>query len=105
MSVYSCVLEGHFRSATPSTDRIYKALTDEETDGDTDCNLNHAQAERKAAVVLLHRAVVVSSKTTGLSKTRLGRVRAVPLSGILRTSRRYLRHVPVRGRVRRSPSM
>jgi hypothetical protein len=46
-------------------------LTDEETNGDADCNLNHAQAECKAAVVLLHGAVVVSSKTTSLGKARL----------------------------------
>jgi hypothetical protein len=46
-------------------------LTDKETNGDADCNLDHAQAERKAAIVLLHRAVVVSSKTTSLGKARL----------------------------------
>jgi hypothetical protein len=62
------VLEGHFRSITPCAEGVYQALTDEETDGDTDCDLNHAQAKCKAAVVLLHRAVVVSSEPTSLSE-------------------------------------
>ena len=66
-----CVLEGHIYRAAPGAERIYNTLTDEETNGDADCNLNHAQAECKAAVVLLHGAVVVSSKTTSLGKARL----------------------------------
>jgi hypothetical protein len=66
-----CVLEGHIYRAAPGAERIYNTLTDEETDGNANCNLDHAQAECKAAVVLLHRAVVVSSKTTSLGKARL----------------------------------
>ena len=64
-------LEGHVRSATPGGERVYETLTDEETNGDADCDLDHAQAECKAAVVLLHGAVIVSSETTSLGKARL----------------------------------
>ena len=46
-------LKGHLRGATPGTERIYNALADEETDRNTNRNLNHAQAQGKAAVVLL----------------------------------------------------
>jgi hypothetical protein len=67
----SCVLEGHVCSVATGAERINKTLTDEEADSDTDRNLDHAQAECKAAVVLLHRAVVVASKTTSLGKARL----------------------------------
>jgi hypothetical protein len=69
--VCCCVLECHIYSIAPGTDRIYNTLADEEADGDTNCNLDHAQAERETAVVLLHRAVVVPSKTTSLGKARL----------------------------------
>lgn len=64
-------LEGHVRSAAPGGERVYETLTDEETNGDADCDLDHAQAECKAAVVLLHGAVIVSSETTSLGKARL----------------------------------
>lgn len=64
-------LKGHLRCATPSSERVYKTLADEETDRNANRDLNHAQAEGKAAVVLLHRAVVVPSETTSLGETRL----------------------------------
>jgi hypothetical protein len=97
-----CVLEGHFRSATPRAERKYNALADEETNGDADCNLNHAQTERKAAVVLLHRAVIVSGKTTSLRKARLERVKAPPPQWDFEDKQeRYFRdNIPVRGRAR-----
>jgi len=99
-------LEGHVRSAAPGGERVYETLTDEETNGDADCDLDHAQAECKAAVVLLHGAVIVSSETTSLGKARLEGVSGPPLAR-LRDHRQaeILRgHIPVRGRVHQSPS-
>jgi hypothetical protein len=105
MYTQSCayVLEGHFRGATPRTERKYNALADKETDGDADCNLNHAQTEGKAAVVLLHRTVVVSRKTTSLRKARLERERPLSSVGLRGQGKRgYFRedNIPVRGRAR-----
>jgi len=64
-------LKGQLRGATRGGERIYKTLADEEANRNANCNLNHAQAKGKAAVVLLHGAVVVSSETTSLGETRL----------------------------------
>ena len=65
-------LKGHLRGATPGTECIYNTLADEEANRNADRYLDHAQAECKAAVVLLYGAVVVSSETTSLGETRLG---------------------------------
>jgi hypothetical protein len=86
VSTRSYVLEGHFRSITPCAEGIYQALTDKETDGDTDCNLNHAQAKRKTAVVLLHGAVVVSSEPTSLGEARLECERSLSSAGLPKTT-------------------
>ena len=73
-------LKGHLRGATPGTERIYNTLTDEETNRNANRDLDHAQAQGKAAVVLLDRAVVVSSETTSLGETRLdSRTQHAPL--------------------------
>ncbi len=64
-------LNGHLRGATRGSERIYETLADEEANRNANRNLDHAQAQGKAAVVLLHGAVVVSSENTSLGETKL----------------------------------